>query len=160
MSKIKVFLVHDDLGSDVANFDPDIFPEGVEALGSIRMRKSGLDIGSPCGEQRAPDKNGSNCILNRENDRLNEGAFHQELQRGASALTIPRKIGNRSIYLTRTEAQVLRFLAKGYQNKEIANEMYISINTVKSHVSSIFRKLRVKNRAQAVRYAYKSGFEE
>ncbi|MDD3750284.1 MAG: response regulator transcription factor, partial [Firmicutes bacterium] len=67
---------------------------------------------------------------------------------------------DRPVTLTRTEVEVLRLLAKGYQNKEIAEEMFISINTVKSHVSSILRKLRVRNRAQAVRYVYKYGVSQ
>ena len=71
-----------------------------------------------------------------------------------------RQLEDRPVTLTRTEVEVLRLLAKGYQNKEIAEEMFISINTVKSHVSSILRKLRVRNRAQAVRYVYKYGVSQ
>lgn len=70
------------------------------------------------------------------------------------------ELEDRPVTLTRTEVEVLRLLAKGYQNKEIAEEMFISINTVKSHVSSILRKLRVRNRAQAVRYVYKYGVSQ
>lgn len=62
-----------------------------------------------------------------------------------------------AVYLTRTELDVLRLLAKGLRNKDIAQELYISVNTVKTHVASIFRKLRVKNRSQAVRYVYSRG---
>ncbi|MEW6228114.1 MAG: response regulator transcription factor, partial [Bacillota bacterium] len=61
------------------------------------------------------------------------------------------------VYLTRAELDVLRLLAKGQRNKDIARELYVSVNTVKSHVASIFRKLRVKNRSQAVRYVYSRG---
>jgi DNA-binding NarL/FixJ family response regulator len=70
------------------------------------------------------------------------------------------ELEDRPVTLTRTEVEVLRLLAKGYENKEIAEEMFISINTVKSHVSSILRKLRVRNRAQAVRYVYKYGVSQ
>jgi len=61
------------------------------------------------------------------------------------------------VYLTRTELDVLRLLAKGLRNKDIAQELYISVNTVKTHVASIFRKLRVKNRSEAVRYVWSRG---
>ncbi|MGE5594264.1 MAG: response regulator transcription factor [Betaproteobacteria bacterium] len=62
-----------------------------------------------------------------------------------------------AVYLTRTELDVLRLLAKGLRNKDIAQELYISVNTVKTHVASIFKKLRVKNRSQAVRYVWSRG---
>ena len=51
--------------------------------------------------------------------------------------------------LTRRELEVLRYLEKGYSNKEIARELSISTTTVRTHVSSILRKLGVSNRTQA-----------
>ncbi len=55
--------------------------------------------------------------------------------------------------LTDREKEVLDCLVKGYSNKEIAEELYISDKTVKIHVSKIFKKLRVKSRSQAVIHA-------
>jgi DNA-binding NarL/FixJ family response regulator len=52
--------------------------------------------------------------------------------------------------LTDREKEVLRELGKGYSNDAIAKELYISQNTVKKHVSSIFAKLNISQRAQAV----------
>jgi len=53
--------------------------------------------------------------------------------------------------LTKREIAVLILIEKGFNNDEIAEEMYISINTVKSHIKKIYYKLDVKNRAQALK---------
>jgi two-component system response regulator DegU len=58
--------------------------------------------------------------------------------------------------LTDRELEVLKLLAKGMLNKEIANSLYISEKTVKNHISSIFRKLDVQDRTQAAVYAIKN----
>ena len=59
--------------------------------------------------------------------------------------------------LSEREAQVLRLLAEGMNNAEIARELYISRQTVKKHVSSIFAKLEADNRVQAAVYAVRKG---
>ena len=62
--------------------------------------------------------------------------------------------------LTERELEVLRLLAKGRQNKEIAGELVISERTVKFHVSAILAKLRVGNRTEAVSKAAQVGLVE
>ncbi len=52
--------------------------------------------------------------------------------------------------LTNREKEVLKLLAKGYTNPEIAQMLYISPHTVKAHVAAILKKLNVKNRLLAV----------
>ena len=59
--------------------------------------------------------------------------------------------------LTPTETEVMDRLAQGKTNRVIAEEMFISINTVKTHVRSIFQKLGVNTRASAVRLATAAG---
>jgi DNA-binding NarL/FixJ family response regulator len=59
--------------------------------------------------------------------------------------------------LTPREAEVLRAIAAGHTNAEIATELYISEVTVKSHINHLFAKIRARNRAEAVRYAYDQG---
>jgi DNA-binding NarL/FixJ family response regulator len=59
--------------------------------------------------------------------------------------------------LSGREAQVLRLLAEGKNNVEIARELFISRQTVKKHVSSIFAKLETDNRVQAAVYAVRNG---
>ena len=51
--------------------------------------------------------------------------------------------------LSKRETQVLELIATGKTNDDIANRLYISVRTVKFHITSIFNKLRVKNRTQA-----------
>ncbi len=60
--------------------------------------------------------------------------------------------------LTAREQDVLVILVRGLSNKEIAQELYISEKTVKSHLSKIFRKLDVGCRLEAILFALKSGF--
>ncbi|MEX2784423.1 response regulator [Streptococcus sp. H49] len=57
--------------------------------------------------------------------------------------------------LTAREHDILKLLAKGYDNQTIANELFISLKTVKTHVSNILAKLEVDDRTQAVVYAFK-----
>lgn len=59
--------------------------------------------------------------------------------------------------LTNREREVLSLLVQGLTNKEIAQKLFISEKTVKSHLSSVFRKLRVTRRLQAILYAIKRG---
>ncbi len=60
------------------------------------------------------------------------------------------------IRLTKRERDVLLLLVKGHSNKEMAEAMFISEKTVKNHLTSIFRKLGVKDRTQAAVYALKN----
>lgn len=56
--------------------------------------------------------------------------------------------------LTARERDILALLAKGYDNQTIADELFISLKTVKTHVSNILAKLEVDDRTQAVVYAF------
>lgn len=55
--------------------------------------------------------------------------------------------------LSKREREVLRLIARGYAYKEIARELFISIKTVETHVSSVLRKLQLSNRHQLTRWA-------
>jgi DNA-binding NarL/FixJ family response regulator len=59
--------------------------------------------------------------------------------------------------LTERETEVLRLLGRGASNQEIAAELWIAEPTVKTHLTRIFRKLDLRDRAQAVVLAYESG---
>lgn len=57
--------------------------------------------------------------------------------------------------LTHREQEILRSLIQGQSNKEISQSLFVSIETVKSHIKSIYQKLQVKNRVEAVNVATK-----
>ena len=59
--------------------------------------------------------------------------------------------------LTPREAEVLKLVAAGMSNAEIAAALFVSNATVKTHINHIFAKIGVSDRAQAVRYAYERG---
>ncbi|MCB0106867.1 MAG: response regulator transcription factor [Caldilineaceae bacterium] len=59
--------------------------------------------------------------------------------------------------LTEREIEVLVYVARGYSNQDIANSLFISERTVRTHVSNILSKLHLANRTQAALYALKEG---
>ena len=59
--------------------------------------------------------------------------------------------------LSLREAEVLRLLAAGKSNQQIADELVISVNTANRHVSNIYAKTGAANRAEAVSYAHRNG---
>ena len=62
--------------------------------------------------------------------------------------------------LTPREADVLRLIADGQSNREIARTLFVSEATVKTHVNRIFAKTGSRDRAQAIRYAYTHGYAD
>lgn len=59
--------------------------------------------------------------------------------------------------LTNREVQLLSWMVEGYSNKAIAQQLFISENTVKYHIKNIFQKLEVQNRTEAVAFALREG---
>jgi DNA-binding NarL/FixJ family response regulator len=69
----------------------------------------------------------------------------------------PGTLPDSAAELSERELEVLRLLARGLSNAEIAGQLYLSDATVKSHVARILQKLGLRDRAQTIVYAYESG---
>ena len=80
-----------------------------------------------------------------------------ELRRVTGALSTPRVAINLEVPLTKRESEVLKQLALGLSNKEIAAALTISYETVKEHVQHILRKVGVSDRTQAAVWAVRKG---
>ena len=70
-----------------------------------------------------------------------------------SVRTVPSELAE----LTAREVEVLELIARGLANSEIAKELFVSETTVKTHVAHILMKLKLRDRVQAVVFAYESG---
>lgn len=77
----------------------------------------------------------------------------EELRRVTGALAAPRNGSDSEVSLTKRESEVLKQLALGLTNKEIAQSLGISYETVKEHVQHILRKIGVSDRTQAAVWA-------
>ena len=82
-------------------------------------------------------------------DQVNtiEDEFAAMAKRGNTAQTVPTP------RLTALEMEVLRQVARGMNNRDIARELFISENTVKNHIRNILEKLQLHSRMEAVVYA-------
>jgi DNA-binding NarL/FixJ family response regulator len=81
----------------------------------------------------------------------------EELRRVTGALSTPRAAAELEVPLTKRESEVLKQLALGLSNKEIALSLSISYETVKEHVQHILRKVGVSDRTQAAVWAVRKG---
>jgi DNA-binding NarL/FixJ family response regulator len=140
--------------------------DGLKCLDSIRLRHESVKV----------------VVLSGLDDR---DSMQAALSRGASAFvgkhvdprdlpSVLRQVVEESVYhalvhavpsagspaemagLTASEQRVLEALARGLTNKEIAAELWLTEQTVKFHLTRIYRRLGVANRTEAVRYAYEN----
>ncbi|QDP39547.1 hypothetical protein FN924_04755 [Radiobacillus deserti] len=102
-------------------------------------------------------------------DREIKQDFHRlvtkdELVEGVIELPSSQSDGNKNLFeqihkhfkISNREKEVLKLVVEGFNNREIAERLYISDHTVKNHISSIFQKLNVTDRAQAIAKVYQS----
>ena len=77
--------------------------------------------------------------------------------------TIPMRVANRSSKgtypagLSEREIEVVRLVAQGRTNRQIADDLFISLNTVSHHLRNIFSKTRASNRTEAAAFAFQAG---
>jgi DNA-binding NarL/FixJ family response regulator len=74
-----------------------------------------------------------------------------------SVVPPPARQGQLPDGLTTRQAKILGLIAAGMSNREIAAALHVSETTVKAHINHIFAKTGVRDRAQAVTYAYRTG---
>jgi len=144
--------------------------DGLTALGRIKLDKPELPIlilspfDNPTYVARAVALGASGYLLKgctREEllkairmAAAGESAWtRDELRRVTGALATPRLTADVEVPLTQRESEVLRQLAYGLTNKEIAQALHISYETVKEHVQHILRKIGVSDRTQAAVWA-------
>ena len=84
--------------------------------------------------------------------------YFQQTFKNENAKTEIEKEENLLNELTQREEEVLELLTQGITYKGVANKLFISETTVKTHVNNIFQKLQVNDRTQAVLYAINNGF--
>jgi len=156
---------------DVALLDirmPD--GDGLTALGRIKLDKADLPVlmlstyDNPTYIARAVALGAAGYILKGcTKDELLQAIrtaakgesvwTREELRRVTGALATPRLTADVEVPLTQRESEVLRQLAYGLTNKEIAQALHISYETVKEHVQHILRKIGVSDRTQAAVWA-------
>ncbi|HSM66545.1 MAG TPA: response regulator transcription factor [Ilumatobacteraceae bacterium] len=81
----------------------------------------------------------------------------EAVHRDEPTVTTKQELFPGSAALSMREREILALLGCGFSNREIAEELYLSVNTVKSHVAKLFAKLAVANRTQAARVAIEHG---
>jgi DNA-binding NarL/FixJ family response regulator len=96
-------------------------------------------------------RNGHRPATGATNGRSSNGSTHNGNGNHAIAA------GRRPYQLTRRELEVLRLLADGLDQAEVAEELFVSTTTVATHIQRILGKLDVHNRAQAVALAHREG---
>ena len=148
--------------------------DGLNSLGRLKLERPNLPIlmlstyDNPTYVARAVALGAAGYILKgAPRERLIEAVrkaaagesawTRDELRRVTGALATPRLNADVEVPLTQRESEVLRQLALGLTNKEIAQALHISYETVKEHVQHILRKVGVSDRTQAAVWAVRKG---
>jgi DNA-binding CsgD family transcriptional regulator len=79
--------------------------------------------------------------------------IEKEVPVAAPAIFVPNENQREKLGISKRELEVLQLMGEGLSNAEIADRLFVSLNTVKTHSSKIFEKLEVKRRTQAVEKA-------
>jgi DNA-binding NarL/FixJ family response regulator len=76
------------------------------------------------------------------------------------AIAVPDRTPGGAAGLTERELEILNLVAQGLSNGQIAKQLWVTVTTVKFHLTSIYRKLKVSNRTEAARVAHRLGLVE
>jgi len=147
---------------------------------SYKVFRQAFEMAQPRGYIRIFDQ--GPVLTELISDAENHGVSSEYIKQILSVIRMPKESGIRYIdilddennkfhsssissehiirYLTKREFEVLNLISKGASNQEIAESLFITIGTVKSHVNHIFKKLNVHNRTEAVACARSLGFLE
>lgn len=148
--------------------------DGLNALGRIKLERPNLPVlifstyDNPTYVARAVALGAAGYVLKGATKEhlvaalrkaaAGESAWtREELRRVTGALATPRLNSDVEVPLTQRESEVLLQLANGLTNKEIAQALSISYETVKEHVQHILRKVGVSDRTQAAVWAVRQG---
>jgi DNA-binding NarL/FixJ family response regulator len=159
----------------VGRTDPDVvlldlrMPEmdGFKCLELIRERHDGVKVVVLSGVDdpesiRGALTRGAVSFVSKQVDPSELVSVVREAARGAvqRPVVVPERNGAgpaQEAGLTKSEIRVLEALARGFSNKEIAKELWLTEQTVKFHLTNIYSRLGVANRTEAVRHAYQHG---
>jgi DNA-binding NarL/FixJ family response regulator len=84
-------------------------------------------------------------------------SFSTNGRSNGSAADVPTGVEDDKVDLTRREREILALVAEGHSNRELARMLWVTEQTVKFHLSNIYRKLDVANRTEASRWAHRHG---
>lgn len=136
-----------------------IFDEEDKVLDAIKAGASGYLLkGTPVERivEAIRDVHEGGSVIQPSLARRLLRAFHVQ-EDGSSAATPPRPIDNSGPSLTNREAEILRLIAKGLSNTEVAGVLTLSRATVRTHLEHIYEKLEVTNRVEAVTEGIRKG---
>lgn len=139
--------------------DDSLFPAlEAGARGYLTKDAGAEEIARAINDVRSGAAGLSPRIQSRLLERLAGGEAVGGTSAGTAAAASPvRAAGALPDGLTVREAEVLRLIAEGLSNAEIAAGLFVSMATVKTHINNLFAKTGVRDRAQAVGYAYRHG---
>ncbi|MBY8878684.1 response regulator transcription factor [Actinacidiphila acidipaludis] len=131
--------------------DDDLFPAlQAGARGYLTKDAGGDEIAKAIADVTAGGAGLSPAVQSRVLDALSSGSLSAGRRDDGTPQQLPDG-------LTSREAEVLALVADGLSNAEIAARLHVSMATVKTHINNLFAKTGVRDRAQAVGYAYRHG---
>jgi DNA-binding NarL/FixJ family response regulator len=101
---------------------------------------------------------GARGVVSKAGSAVDLGAAIEAVRRGETVTPAPVSSPARVSGLSAREAEVLDLICRGLSNLEIADELFVSVNSVKTYVRQIYQKTGVARRAQAVAWGLAQGF--